>query len=89
MKIGEKIEFYRKEANLTQKQLGKKAGLAENTICNYELGKTSPNFDALVKISEVLKIPLKNLVLDNQHIITEKEYEEIKKAIETLEKIIK
>lgn len=89
MKIGEKIEFYRKAANLSQEQLAKKIGLRKNTICSYETGSTSPRFDILEKIAQVCKIQLKDLILDNPLIISKEEYEELIKAIKTLEKIFK
>ena len=42
MTFGEKLKFYRKKKNITQRDLAKTAGLGFNTISNYERGQTYP-----------------------------------------------
>lgn len=54
--IGERIKAARKNAGMTQKQLGELAGIAEPTIRRYELGKLNPKFETLAKIAEALKV---------------------------------
>lgn len=56
MTIGERIKAARKNAGMTQKQLGELAGIAEPTIRRYELGKLNPKFETLAKIAEALKV---------------------------------
>lgn len=55
MTVGEKIRQLRKERNLTQKQLGELAGIAEPTIRRYELGKLNPKYETIVKIATALR----------------------------------
>ena len=50
MTVGERIRNARKNAGLTQKQLGEKCGIAEPTIRRYELGKLNPKYETLQKI---------------------------------------
>ena len=54
MTIGERIRIIRKERNLTQKQLGELAGIAEPTIRRYELGKLNPKYETIEKIAAAL-----------------------------------
>ena len=58
MTVGEKIRKYRKEAGMTQAELGKKAGLSEAMIRQYELGKRNPKFENLSKIAKALNITI-------------------------------
>lgn len=51
MTIGERIRNVRKSKNLTQKQLGELAGIAEPTIRRYELGKLNPKYETIEKIA--------------------------------------
>jgi transcriptional regulator with XRE-family HTH domain len=48
--IGDGIALLRRRTTLTQKQLGTRAGLAKNTIGNYEQGKHEPRASDLVAI---------------------------------------
>ena len=56
MSISENIRFFRKEANLTQKDLARKCGLAEITVRQYESGKREPRSSQLAKIAGALNI---------------------------------
>lgn len=56
MTTGERIRNIRKSKNLTQKQLGELAGIAEPTIRRYELGKLNPKYETLVKIAAALRV---------------------------------
>ena len=60
MTTGEKIRAARKEAGMTQKQLGASCNppIPEITIRLYELGKRNPKIDALQRIAAVLNMPI-------------------------------
>ncbi len=47
--LGMILRNIRKTRGLTQKDVGKKLSLAENTISNYETEYSSPNFDTIYK----------------------------------------
>ena len=59
---GELIRKARKDAGLTQKQLGEKSGIAEPTIRRYELGKLNPKIETLQKIARALNISVNELM---------------------------
>lgn len=60
MDIGKIIKKYRKQANLTQKELGIKIGVSQQQIGMWENGKRIPKIDTLKKIADSLNVPLLN-----------------------------
>lgn len=66
--LGELIRQYRKESNLTQKELAKKLNKAESTVRMWELNKNAPSLETLRDISTSLDIPLGELMLQAGYI---------------------
>ena len=64
MTFGEVIKKYRKEKKLTQKELANIIGKSYSLVQKYELGLTQPPLDVLIKLCQVLDIPLKNYMSD-------------------------
>jgi transcriptional regulator with XRE-family HTH domain len=60
--IGETIRKYRERANLTQERLAEKADLHPVYIGEVERGEEAPSIAALLRISKVLKVRLRDLV---------------------------
>ena len=56
MDIGEQIKKYRKEANLSQKELGYKLGVSQQHIAQYENGKRIPKLESLERIAGALNV---------------------------------
>lgn len=55
--IGENIKFYRKQRNMTLKELGCKVGITESTMQKYETGQIKRiDIEAVQKISSALDI---------------------------------
>ena len=52
------LEAARVNAKITQRELAKILGISQNTVCNWEKGKSQPNASNLRKISEISGIPL-------------------------------
>ena len=63
--IGKNIKKYRKEAGLTQTQLGLKLEKTKEYIYMIEKGMRNPSLKTLAKISNILNIPLENLTKNN------------------------
>jgi DNA-binding XRE family transcriptional regulator len=57
--LGERIQKWRLEQGLFQKDLAKMIGVAEMTIVNSEKGRTKPIMDKLQIIKDILKIEQK------------------------------
>jgi len=60
MKIGERIKYFRKLRNLTQKELGLLMGYEKNTasarIFQYESGVRNPTEETLIKLANIFGI---------------------------------
>ena len=54
--IGERIRYYRKRNNMTQKALAEACGITEPAIRNYELGNRIPSFETLDNIANALHV---------------------------------
>jgi transcriptional regulator with XRE-family HTH domain len=54
MTLPDKIRAARHRANLTQRQLAERAGLAKITISQYEIGLRSPSLPTLAKLAAAL-----------------------------------
>src|SRR5271156_7065079 len=61
MEIGRKLRKLREEENLSQGDIGKKAGLLQCYVSRVERGRTIPNVETLEKFANVLGIPLYRL----------------------------
>ena len=61
MTVGERIREYRKQAGLTQKELGDRLGVSNVHIGQYERGLRNPRLPQLKKIADALDIPLISL----------------------------
>lgn len=49
----EELRQLRQDAGLTLRAFGAVLGVAECTVCNWELGRQRPKYDSLVKINEL------------------------------------
>lgn len=64
MGIGEQIRKYRKEAGLSQIELGKRLGVSQQQIAQYENGKRTPKIETINNIACALDIGIKKLYPD-------------------------
>lgn len=56
--IGGQVKILRKQATLTQAELGEKISRTAEAISNVETGKSLPSLDTLIAVSEALAVPL-------------------------------
>lgn len=69
MKIGKKLKEKRLEANLTQQELADILHVSRQTISSWEVGRTYPDLDVLVAISELYDTPLDDLLKENSQMV--------------------
>lgn len=62
MNVGENIKKYRKNSNLTQKQLAEKIGITASAISKYEKGDRELGWETLYKIADVLEVSINDLL---------------------------
>lgn len=62
--MGSKIFELRKNAGISQEQLGERIGVTRQTISNWELGETAPNTEQLKLLSKEFNVSIDEM-LDN------------------------
>lgn len=63
MNVGNNIKKIRKAKGLTQADLGRKLGISQAAIGQFEKGKTSIKIETIEKISKALDVPVNSLLL--------------------------
>lgn len=58
MELSEIIKYHRKKSGLTQKSLADLAGVGKTVVFDIENGKTSIQYDTLVKVLDALNIKI-------------------------------
>ncbi len=58
MTIGEKIQFYRKRSGLSQEELGNKLLISRQTVSLWEMDKTVPTVDNLIRLKEIFGVSI-------------------------------
>lgn len=69
MEIGRQIKKRRTELKMTQEELSKKLNVARSTISNWESERNYPDIQLIVSISEILEIPLENLLSEDSEVV--------------------
>ena len=69
MKIGAIIKEKRTKLGLTQDDLAKKLQVSRSTISNWEINRNYPDIKLIVNISNILEIPLKELLQEESDIV--------------------
>ncbi|GAE89777.1 helix-turn-helix domain-containing protein [Acetivibrio straminisolvens] len=80
MELGKQIKKYRNDMSLTQDELAEKVYVSRQTISNWENGKSYPDINSLVLLSEVFGTSIDNLIKGDVEIMKEQvKNEDIKK----------
>ncbi len=82
--LSENIKTIRKSKGLSQEELAVKLNVVRQTISKWEQGRSVPDSDLLISISEVLETPVSTLLGEN---IAESKPDELKVISEKLEVI--
>ncbi len=66
MTIGEKIQKYRKDLNISQEELSKKLLVSRQTISLWEKNQTQPTIDNLIRLKEIFNVSIDDILgVDN------------------------
>lgn len=65
MAFSDNLTAYRKQAGLSQEQLGERVGVSRQTVSKWEQGLTTPELDKLIALSRVFQVSIDTLV-DNE-----------------------
>lgn len=62
MQLQEQLKFLREERNLSLEDLSKKTQVGVEKLASYEKGELTPSIQTLLKLSNVLEVPVSNLI---------------------------
>lgn len=62
LELGSNIKYLRKKRNMTQEQLGDLLHVTKVSICCYEKGSRVPSLDTLIKLADLFKVNLDEIV---------------------------
>ena len=82
--IHENIKAFRKSKGLSQQELAVKLNVVRQTVSKWEQGRSVPDSDMLISLSEVLEIPVSTLLGET---VIETEVDGLKAISEKLEVI--
>lgn len=71
MTVGEKIQFYRKQKNLSQEQLGERLFVSRQTVSLWEKDQTLPTIDNLLKLKEIFGVTVDELLSGDAQTVQE------------------
>ena len=63
MELGNQMKKYRGELSLSQDALAEKIYVSRQTISNWETGKSYPDVNSLIRMSEVFGISVDSLLI--------------------------
>lgn len=69
MNIGERIKEARLNTKMTQDDLAKELNVSRSTVANWESGRNNPDVESLIRIADILKVPIKSLLKENGSIL--------------------
>lgn len=65
MNIADKIQYLRKQSNLTQEQLADKLNVSRQALSKWELGVSMPEADKIIQISDLFSVSTDYLLKDS------------------------
>lgn len=99
MKIGSRIARLRKNKNMTQQDLAKYICVADKTISSWELNRTEPSLEDIIKLSKILDCNTSYLIYGDikrndieteiKIKLTKEEYQELEKKMKKTAQFIK
>ena len=66
MTVGEKIQFYRKKNGLSQDDLGQKLFVSRQTVSLWEMDKTMPTVENLIRLKEIFAVSVDEILNDSE-----------------------
>ncbi len=72
MTVGEKIQYYRKKIGLSQEELGQKMLVSRQTVSLWEMDKTLPAVDNLIRLKEIFSVSIDDILSEAEPITENK-----------------
>lgn len=84
LNIGERITQLRKQQNLSQDELAKKAEVSRTIIGNYERNANTPSIEVLIKLAKVFNVSVDYIIGEGELAALDKD---LLKRMEDIEKL--
>lgn len=68
MTVGEKIQYCRKKIGLSQEELGQKMLVSRQTVSLWEMDKTLPTVDNLIRLKEIFSVSIDDILSETEPI---------------------
>lgn len=66
MNIAENLKKIRKKCGLTQNDIADSFGISRSTYTYWELGKSTPSYKDLIKLSKLFDVPVQDILLGEE-----------------------
>ena len=66
--ISEKITYLRKKAGMTQQQLGKKLGISNRAVSNWEMQISYPTIENLYSLSKIFNVSMEFFLISDDEV---------------------
>ena len=66
--VGEKIQYCRKKIGLSQEELGQKMFVSRQTVSLWEMDKTLPTVDNLIRLKEIFSVSIDDILSETEPI---------------------
>lgn len=63
--LGLRLRYLRKQDNMTQAELGDRLGVGKSTVCMWESGQRTPDWETLESIADFFNVPMSTFFADN------------------------
>ena len=87
--FSKRLKELRKEAGLTQQELGDRLNLTKGSICSYENGTRMASIEVLIDVSNLFKVDLDYLIGTDSYVVSDnKENYGLRMAKEEIDLIV-
>jgi transcriptional regulator with XRE-family HTH domain len=69
MEIGQRLKVRRKELDLTQDYVASVLGITRQTMSNWENGRSYPDIERIIRLSDIYKLSLDELLKGDQEMV--------------------
>lgn len=69
MDVGQRLKMRRNELKLTQDYVAEKLGITRQTISNWEIGRSYPDIERIIRLSELYELSLDELLKGDQKMV--------------------
>ena len=70
MEVGQRLKARRNELNFTQDHVAEELGITRQTMSNWENGRSYPDIERIIRLSEIYQLSLDELLKEDREILS-------------------